>query len=883
MSKQKTEITGVLADVKFPATCEGFFFGKIRPIVDGVPDLGAELTRICGNAELDELKLHLTYRWYGKWETNEEQIKKWGPQFKVETFTIAKPHGRTGVIKYLQQAPHIGEATAIQLWNLFNSDAVRICREHPELISEKLPRLKIEQCQEIASMLADLSNLEDTSIELIDLLNGRGFPKATARACVKKWGNKSLRILQSDPYKLMAFRGAGWLRCDSMWMDLGLPPAKMKRQCYAIWYSLASDPNGNTWHGEDVARNYLKAKIAGVEVDFEKALALAKRAKLVREKFYCAKCQGTGRAMMPDLFTGEELVEATCPACKGTRGSRWLADERRASAEDRIAEYLAAAAAEDASWPEITAAPAGQRGPTEHQAAELQKAMQQGTIAMLLGSPGTGKTFVAAAVIQAILKAGGSTDVAICAPTGKAAVRCTESMTGYGISLRATTIHSLLGVAAADDDGGGWSFQHDENNPLPYRYIIVDESSMIAVPLMRSLLAARAKGAHVLFVGDPNQLPPIEHGAPLRDFITAGIPHGKLTEIKRNAGTIVRACAAIRDGRPFEIDPEIVLEQKCPACGGGKCSWCNGEGCGVCKEPCPVCSGSGKDPAFSPKNLKLITANKSQAPQAIEKLITELRDKGIDPIWQVQVIVAVNKRSPLARTVMNQRLQSLLNPGGVGVIGSPFKVNDKVICLKNSFFKIDDPGADDSMKVAVANGEFGKVYRVEAKKTYIEFFNPSRRVVVGRFAAGGKGDGKGDDAKDDKETGSGCDVDLGYACTCHKLQGSDADYIIVGLDEYPGATGPHGVCKREWAFTAISRARIACYLVGLRSTLRTQCAETSLDKRKTFLAELISQYRKSYLPGKEQPCPAIESLNISPSQPALRNTPPALPQAMQPS
>lgn len=810
LASQKTEIVGVLVDVKFPASCEGFFFGTIQIIVDGVP---AERVKVCGNADPDELKLHLTYRWYGKWNDDE----KWGRQFKVETFTIAKPHGRTGVIKYLQQAPHIGEATAIQLWNAFNSDAVRIAREHPEIIQSKISRLRIEQCQEISATLAELAGLEDTSIELMDFLNGRGLPKATARACVKKWGNKALRILERDPYKLMAFRGAGWLRCDAIWMDRGLPPAAMKRQCYAIWYSLASDPNGHTWHNEQTAQQYLKAKISGAEVDFEKALSLAKRAKLVRELRYCPNCKGSGMAMVPDLFTGEELVESTCPVCKGINGQRWIADERRARAEDYIAEHIASAAGEKSGWPEIAAAPAGERGPTEHQAAELSKAMSQGTIAMLLGSPGTGKTFVAAAVIQAILHSGGKFDVAICAPTGKAAVRCSESMASYGISLRACTIHSLLGVASADDDGGGWSFQHDEKNPLPYRYVIIDESSMIAVPLMRSLLAARAKGTHYLFVGDPNQLPPIEHGAPLRDFITAGLPHGKLTEIKRNAGTIVRACAAIRDNKPCEIDQEIELERP-------------------------------GDPDFSPKNLKLVTAAKTQAPAAIEKIIIELRDKGIDPIWSVQVIVAVNKRSPLARTVFNQRLQTLLNPGGEGVIGSPFKTGDKVICLKNSFFKPDDPDADSSVKIAVANGEFGKVYKVEAKKTHIEFFNPSRRVIVGRFQAGGNGDKSSDDDEKDesKETGSGCDVDLGYAVTTHKMQGSDAEYIIVGLDEYPGATGPRGVCKREWVFTAISRARTACYLVGLRSTLKTQCSETSLDKRKTFLAELIERYRKTY-------------------------------------
>lgn len=588
---------------------------------------------------------------------------------------------------------------------------------------------------------------------------------------------------------------------------------------------------------------------------FDKALGLAKRAGMLRERLWCQTCEGTGREMVPDFFGDGTMIEVSCHSCDGgTKATRWLSERKKADAEDFIAEHIAKAGLEKPIWPVVPAALPDMPGPSVHQAAEIALATR-GVICALLGSPGTGKTYVAAAIVQAILRNFSKFDVAVCAPTGKAAVRCTQSMNSYGIGNKASTIHGLLGVASGGEDGG-WSFEHDEHNPLPFKFIIVDEASMLSVPLMRALLAARAKGTHILFVGDPNQLPPIEHGAPLRDFIAAELPHGKLTEIRRNAGTIVRACAAIRDNRPaIEMDPEIKLEQACPMCKGIGC---------LDPGDCPTCKGTGKDPDFAPQNLKLVTASKALAPAEIEKVIIELKEKGIDPIWACQVIVAVNKRSPLARTTLNARLQTLLNPGGTGVIGSPFKTGDKVICLKNSFFKPDDPYAPAETKTAVANGEFGRVYKVEPTKTCVEFFNPPRKVIVSRFKTNPKAKENADDEKTE-EAGTGCDLDLGYACTGHKMQGSDADYVIVGLDEYPGATGPHGICKREWIFTAISRARIACYLVGLRGTLRTQQSETSLDKRKTFLKELIIQYRASYSQkAKELPCPAttIESTSI---------------------
>ena len=256
----KIEITGTLTDVRWPPGCENFFVGTIQVIKDGVP---AERVKICGSAEPDELKQYLTYRWYGHYPPADP---KWGLQFKAETFTAAKPHGRTGIVKYLQQCEGIGEQTAIAIWNNFAGDAVKIAREHPEIIASKISRLKLETCQAMSKVLKDLSALEDVGIEMIDILNGRGFPKATARAAIKKWGNKALDIIRRDPFKLLAFRGIGFLRCDSMYLDMGLPPRSLKRAAHCITYFLSSDTSGNTWKQLEEARKYLSEKIgAGYE------------------------------------------------------------------------------------------------------------------------------------------------------------------------------------------------------------------------------------------------------------------------------------------------------------------------------------------------------------------------------------------------------------------------------------------------------------------------------------------------------------------------------------------------------------------------------------------------------------------------------------------
>lgn len=456
------------------------------------------------------------------------------------------------------------------------------------------------------------------------------------------------------------------------------------------------------------------------------------------------------------------------------------------------------------SWPEVD----GLTDITNHQREQLTKALRC-RIGILAGSPGTGKTYTLARLVGRLIELCGRESIAVAAPTGKAAVRITEALDGYGIRLQASTIHRLLGVATRSA-GDGWGFKYDENDPLPQKWIIIDESSMIDTDLMASLLRACGKGTHLLLVGDVNQLPPVGHGAPLRDLIAAGVPCGELREIRRNSGTIVQACADMRDGKKWktieDIDPD--------------------EG----------------------KNLKLLpAANGLAAVEVIVETIRKIRKAGIaDPVWGVQVIVAVNKKSDLSRKALNARLQGELNPTGQRVGSNPFRVSDKIVCLKNSLMPIvaDAPPEfnQDAIdgKVYVANGELARVVSVAEKMTVVSLDAPKRLVKIPRGTD--NGDGAGKDAKEDEaddsaaSTSTGCQWDLAYAISCHKSQGSEFPIVLVALDEYPGA---RRVCDRSWIYTAISRAKQICFLVGKRHIADGMCQRQSIKNRKTFLKELI--------------------------------------------
>lgn len=386
--------------------------------------------------------------------------------------------------------------------------------------------------------------------------------------------------------------------------------------------------------------------------------------------------------------------------------------------------------------------------------------------------------------------------VAVCAPTGKAAVRITESMAHAGLSLQAKTIHSTLGVVSVE---GGWVFAHNERCPLEFDYIFVDEASMIDVPLMSALLAARGH-AHVMFIGDPDQLSPVGPGAPLRDLVAAGVPHGHLKEIHRNAGTIVRACAMLRDKGTLFWDDELDLSKG--------------------------------------KNLIHIeTAKPEQTIEEIRQILAQAEVDGRDPVWDCQVLVPVNKKSPLGRTKLNEWLQGLLNPAGKQVKGNPFREQDKIVCTRNGDLpkaRGDKKWADDSKQVRVMNGELAEVTQVSERYLDAKVQLPPRDVRIPR------GQAKDQNGDGDDDTDTGCNFELGYSLSVHKAQGSQFPVVIVVIDSYPGA---RMLCDRHWIYTAISRATDFCITIGHKAHALDMCRKSHMWKRRTFLREMIDDLR----------------------------------------
>lgn len=400
---------------------------------------------------------------------------------------------------------------------------------------------------------------------------------------------------------------------------------------------------------------------------------------------------------------------------------------------------------------------------------------------VLTGAPGTGKTFLLKRIIAQFTE--WNYRIALAAPTGKAAKRMSEM-----IDMPAMTIHRLLGPEPRIHDGELYfGFTAGVGNPLPIDLLVVDEFSMVDISLAASLFRAVAAGTRVLIVGDHYQLPSVGPGAVLRDLLSAGVPSYELTEIKRNTGDIVQACHAVKDGRPAIASPHL-------------------------------------DPNLGLNFRHIEESDPFRIQEIIKDLVTKrLPMRGYDPVWDVQVLSPMNERTALSCLDLNVLLQGALNIMPP-VKGTPFRVGDKVIQLKNKYFETGDTiwktnknsGEEyeaPETKAFLVNGDLGEIKSINDVEFVVKFLYPDRVIKVKR--------------KDHN-------LRLAYCLTVHKLQGSEAKVVIIPVHSCFG-----GFYNRELIYTALSRAQEIAITIGEWASLEKAISRVGNVKRITRLTELI--------------------------------------------
>ena len=417
----------------------------------------------------------------------------------------------------------------------------------------------------------------------------------------------------------------------------------------------------------------------------------------------------------------------------------------------------------------------------------VTEAVQNG-IFILSGGPGTGKTTTINMIIRYFEQEG--MDIFLAAPTGRAAKRMTEA-TGF----EAKTIHRLLELngSMSDERQSVVHFEKNELNPLETDVVIIDEMSMVDIHLFQALLKAVAPGTRLVMVGDRNQLPSVGPGQVLKDLMESGcIATVVLSKIFRQAGEsdIVVNAHNINEGKPVKLD------------------------------------NKSRDFFFLERdNVNVIYKH-------MILLITEKLPKYVKSgMYDIQVLTPMRKGA-LGVETLNGILQQYLNPPSPEKIelvhgDGVFRLGDKVMQIKNNYQLeweiLSKYGIVVDSGQGVFNGDVGIIKEIhETAKTVVVEYDDLRRVT---YAINGLDE-----------------IELAYALTIHKSQGSEYPAVIMPL-----LTGPKMLLNRNLLYTGVTRAKNCVTILGSRETVNQMIANESEQKRYTGLRERICEIIKQDL------------------------------------
>ena len=601
-----------------------------------------------------------------------------GPQFKADSLRATPPTTVEGIEKYLGSGMirGVGPIYAKKLVGAFGEAVLDLIEQEPERLRE-VAGIGPKRAARIAAGWA----AQKVVREIMLFLHEHGVGTSRAVRIYKTYGGDAVRIVAENPYRLARdIRGIGFRTADRIAANLGIARDAGVRVRAGIGFALATAMDEGHCGLPEEELVHLACDLLEVEPPLvEQALAL-------------------------ELVEGEVVADAVeerrCIFLAGLyRAEREIAGRLRLVASG-VPPWGALDPARAIPWVEAETGVA--LAPSQREAFAL--ALRSKAL-VVTGGPGVGKTTLVRSILCALRDKG--VEVALCAPTGRAAKRLSES-TG----LEARTIHRLL---ETDPRTGG--FKRGEERPLGCDLLVVDETSMVDVPLMRALLRALPGHAALLLVGDADQLPSVGPGQVLADVIaSAAVPVVRLTEVFRQAAgsRIVTGAHRVREGRMPALE----------AVEGSDLYFVEAD-----------------DPETAAR--KLLAVVSSRIPARF----------GLDPVRDVQVLCPMN-RGRLGARALNGELQQMLNPAREGEarverFGWSYGPGDKVMQVANDY------GRD------VFNGDLGVVRAVdgEAGELVVEFDGRAVGYAVGELD----------------------ELTLAYATTIHKAQGSEYPAVVIPL------------------------------------------------------------------------------------------------------
>ena len=701
--QEKTVIRGTVEDVIFRSPDSDYAVIEIDCEGELITAVG-ELASVSEGEEITAFGQFVSHPTYGS-------------QFRCEGCQITLPTTSAAILKFLsgKAVQGIGQVIARRLVEAFGDSTLEVMAKEPEKL-EKIKGLTRKKAQDISSEVSRIFGLTET----VRNLSAMGLSTGDSLLLYNAFGYDATSLISDNPYMLCEYPVyKEFTAADQLAEDLLIPETDFRRIRAALINTLRHNlGNGHTCLPTerliDVTANYISVNRDDVEIELYRS---------AEEGVFCQlKAEEGELTFLRDMYDAENYIAERLRSLTSTR---YFEKEDAGSRIDRFQERTG-----------IEYEP--------QQRAAIMAAMSSGAV-VITGGPGTGKTTTVNAILALCEEKGDR--VALCAPTGRAAKRMTE-LTGK----EARTIHRLLEVGYGSREN--IRFIHNEENPLKYDVVIIDEMSMVDSQLFCSLLKGIKPWCRLVLVGDDHQLPSVGAGNVLKDIIASGI------------------CETIELEKIFRQAAESLIVVNAHA----------------------IVEGSAPDLKRRDKDFFFLDTEKENMPDLITDLVYRRLPKsyGLDPLDDIQVITP--SRLGLSGTgTLNDSLRDRLNPAAenkreVKVGALTVREGDKVMQTRNNY-DIEWTRDDGEEGVGVFNGDIGIVSEIDTRDGIISIRFDDR---VARFDL--------DQARQLEEA---------YAITVHKSQGSEFPAVILAVGDTP-----RKLCYRNLLYTAVTRARSLLIIAG---------------------------------------------------------------------
>ncbi len=739
MAEKKLEsIKGTVEEITFYNQDNGYTVMEIS--------CGNEAVTVVGN--FSQLAVGSQIEASGEWTVH----PSYGRQFKADTLTETLPQDAAGILRYLSSGiiKGVGRATAEKIVNAFGSESF-------DVIEKDIDRLSsIKGISKPAARKIQRSFIEKfASRQTIEDLKQKGLTHKEAFDAYNFFHENAVEVFDDNPYDFVAAGIYDFDRAEEIAEELDEPVSPGLRAQSLVEHIVDHNiSNGHTCLPRDsvvrTAKAYLSCSDDVAQIAVDDAVEYH---RLITEDI-----DGRQFLFTPSAYNAEKDIADRIKV---------FVNYPPQESEISGAEIYAFEKANDIEF-------------DAKQRKAIEIAVNKGSL-ILTGGPGTGKTTTVKGIITLMQNRG--LDVALAAPTGRAAKRMTE-LTG----CEAKTVHRLLEVEYKDGSDKP-VFVHNQKNPLDVDAVIVDELSMVDIFLFDALLDALPLRARLIMVGDKDQLPPVGAGNVLSDMIKSGlIPVVELDKIFRQAMQSLIVTNAHR----------------------------------VVKGEMPVTTDNGVDSDF----FMMHETVPISACRKIVDLVTRRLPAAysMDPVSDLQVLCP-SKIGETGSQNINIMLQKQLNPPKRGkneIVsrGYILREGDKVMQIKNNYdipwFKSDDNG------MGVFNGDIGILTRIDRAADIINVKFDDREAMYSVENVG--------------------ELELAYAMTVHKSQGSEFDGVII-----PVVATPQKLAYRNLFYTAVTRAKKLIVLVGTESNVRAMVENDKKSRRYSALLHFLTVDNNPFL------------------------------------